>query len=97
MGLCWLLTSPPTFVRMRVSPRAFFIGKVMKLKGTQSVRVDFTEAGTIVLEQLCDITNEFVYIYLTLEQFSSVESWVFKNQEEIEYKWNSGVEDDSKA
>jgi hypothetical protein len=32
MGLCWLLTSPPTFARMRVSPRAFFIGKAMILK-----------------------------------------------------------------
>jgi len=64
----------------------------MKLKGTQSVRVDFTEAGTIVLEQLCDITNEFIYIYLTLEQFDSLETWVLRNKEEIECAWNSGVE-----
>jgi hypothetical protein len=65
----------------------------MKLKGTQSVRVDFTEAGTIVLEQLCDITNEFIYIYLTLEQFDSLETWVLRNKEEIECAWNDGVEE----
>lgn len=29
MGLCWLLTSPSTPEMVRVSPRAFFIGKAM--------------------------------------------------------------------
>jgi hypothetical protein len=65
----------------------------MKIKGTQSIRVCITEAGTIGLEQLDEIMGTFVYVYLSLEQFNSLESWVFKNKDEIESLWNGGVDD----
>jgi hypothetical protein len=95
MRLCWLLTSLPTFERMRVSPWAFFLDKAMKIKGSQSVRMGITKAGTIYLEQLCDITLEFNYVYLTLEQFDSLSTWVVENQDDINELWNGGVDDET--
>ena len=66
----------------------------MKLKGTQGVLVDYTEAGTIVLEQQCDITDEMHYVYLTLEQFRIIQDWVKLAEPNIEHAWNKGVDND---
>ena len=96
MGLCWLLTSPPTFVRMRVSPRAFFIGKSkMKLKSTDETSVEITKDGKICIYQFCKISNQPVEVHLTLEQFDSLETWILRNKDEIECAWNGGVEYDT--
>jgi len=65
----------------------------MKLKGTQSVEVDFTAAGTIVLEQFCEDMGEFVFIYITLDQFRRIQKWVIDGEVEINSAWNDGVDD----
>ena len=69
----------------------------MNLKSIKSANVDFTSEGKIVIEQWSDDFNQPVTIYLTLEQFQAIENWVFKGKEEIEFAWNSGVENEPQA
>ena len=87
-------TSLPTSLRMRVLPKAFFLGKAMdmKLKSIKSAHVDFNLQGKIVIEQWSDDFNKPVVIYLTYDQLREIEMWAFKNKEEIEAAWNDGVE-----
>jgi hypothetical protein len=84
-------TSPPTSLRMRVSPRAFSLEKAMELKGTKSVHVDFNNQGKIIIEQWSDDLNKPVTIYLTRDQLQQIDMWLFRNAEEIEAAWNDGV------
>jgi ATP-dependent helicase YprA (DUF1998 family) len=66
----------------------------MQMKSVEGLEVYITKEGKIALEQHSFEFGERVYVYLTLEQFNSLESWVFKNKDEIEAMWNGGVEDD---
>jgi hypothetical protein len=76
---------------MRASPKAFFLGKAMELKSTKSAHVSMNGQGKIVIEQWSDDLNKPVTIYLTYDQFLAIESWLFKNKDEIEAAWNDGV------
>lgn len=96
-GVLLVSTSPPTSSRMRASPKAFFLGKAMNLKGTKSAHVDFTSEGKIVIEQWSDDFNQPVTIYLTLEQLRAIDNWAFRGKDEIEAAWNDGVENESQA
>jgi hypothetical protein len=80
---------------VRIQSQAFFLEKSkMELKFTRAATVDIERDGKICIQQWCDSTNSVVEIYLTLEQFNSIESWVFKNRDEIESRWNNGAEDE---
>ena len=65
----------------------------MQMKSVEGLKAYITKEGKIALEQNSIEFGERVYVYLTLEQFNSLESWVFKNKDEIESIWNGGVED----
>jgi hypothetical protein len=82
---------------MRASPKAFFLEKAMNVKGTKSAHVDFTSEGKIIIEQWSDDFNQPVTIYLSYDQFSAIESWVFKARDEIQAQWNNGVENEPQA
>jgi len=69
----------------------------MRLKSVESVDVYITQEGKIALEQESLEFGERVYIYLTLEQFKSLDSWVFKNKDEIELAWNEGKDDETQT
>lgn len=71
--------------------------KAMELKGTESVEFFITVGGKIGIRQDAIEFGEPVCVFLTLDQFSKIEHWVFKNKDEIELAWNEGVEDDSEA
>jgi hypothetical protein len=77
---------------MRASPKAFFLGKAMNLKSTKSANVSFNNQGKIVIEQWSDDFGKPVTIYLTADQLQQIDSWAFRNKEEIEAAWNDGVE-----
>jgi len=64
----------------------------MELKATKSAHVDVNRNGKIVIEQWSDDFDQPVTIYLTLNQFESIENWVTQNRAEIELAWNEGVE-----
>ena len=73
----------------------------MKIKEIDGIEVYITINGRIALKQ-----NSIKYgcptiTFLTLNQFSLIEDWVFKNKDEIELLWNDGIEveadDDSEA
>jgi hypothetical protein len=66
----------------------------MKLKSTQTAKIDIEVDGTICIEQFSKAAEMPVEIYLTLEQFNSIANWIFKNKDEIELAWNGGVIDD---
>jgi hypothetical protein len=66
----------------------------MKLKSTQTAKINIEVDGTICLEQFSRSAEMPVEIYLTLEQFNSIANWVFKNKDEIELAWNGGVSDE---
>jgi hypothetical protein len=89
--------SLPTSERMRVSPRAFSLEKAMELKGAKSAHVDLNSQGKIVIDQWSDDLEQPVTIYLTHDQFMAIESWLFKNREDIELAWNGGVENEPQA
>ena len=63
----------------------------MELKSTKSAHVSMNGQGKIVIEQWSDDLNKPVTIYLTYDQFLAIESWLFKNKDEIEAAWNDGV------
>lgn len=69
----------------------------MKLKSTETAKIDIEVDGTICIEQFSRAAEKPVAIYLTFEQFAKIEHWVFKNKDEIELRWNEGVEDDSNS
>lgn len=69
----------------------------MKLKETKEVTVEITSTGEIVLQQYCQFLDEMVAIYLTLDQFHSIQKWVKIAEPNIEYAWNGGVEHDLKS
>jgi hypothetical protein len=96
-GVLLVSTSPPTSLRMRASPKAFFLGKAMNLKGTKSAHVEFNSEGKIVIEQWSDDLEQPVTIYLTYDQFVAIESWLFRNREDISLAWNNGVENEPQA
>jgi hypothetical protein len=81
-------------IMMRVSPRAFLLGKAMRIKSVEGLEACITKDGKIALKQDSLEYGKTVVIYLTLQQFDSLESWVFKNKDEIESTWNGGAEDD---
>ncbi len=93
-GVLLVSASPPTLEKVRIPPKAFFLGKAMdmKLKSIKSAHVDFNLQGKIVIEQWSDDFNKPVVIYLTYDQLREIEMWAFKNKEEIEAAWNDGVE-----
>ena len=91
-GVLLVSTSPPTSSRMRASPKAFFLGKAMNLKSTKSANVSFNNQGKIVIEQWSDDFGKPVTFYLTADQLQQIDSWAFRNKEEIEAAWNDGVE-----
>lgn len=66
----------------------------MELKGIEAVEVFITVGGKIGIRQDAIEFGEPVCIFLTLDQFSRIENWVFKNKDEIELAWNEGVEDE---
>jgi hypothetical protein len=67
----------------------------MQLKSTKAVTVNVDSDGKICIQQYYEVTDSIVAIYLTPEQFNSIESWVFKNRDEIELNWNNGVNDET--
>ena len=69
----------------------------MELKGTEAVEVFITVGGKIGIRQDAIEFGEPVCVFITLDQFATIENWVFKNKDEIDLAWNNGVEDDSKA
>lgn len=66
----------------------------MELKNTKAVTVGIDPDGKICIQQYCEDIGSVVEIYLTPEQLNSIESWAFKNRDEIELKWNNGVVDE---
>ena len=69
----------------------------MKLKKVEGLHIYQTVDGRIAISQDSFEYGKRVDVFLTLEQFNSLESWVFKNKDEIEADWNGGVEDEPKA
>jgi hypothetical protein len=71
----------------------------MKLKEVDGVEVYITANGRIALKQDSIEYGQPTVTFLTLNQFSVIEDWVFKNRDEIDLLWNDGieVEDDSEA
>ena len=69
----------------------------MKLKSTDSVNVEIAKDGKIFIQQFFDSTHNVSEIYLTPEQFKSIENWVFKNRDEIESTSYGGVENDNES
>ena len=69
----------------------------MELKGIEAVEVFITTNGKIAIRQDCIEYGEPVCIFISKEQFSQIENWVFKNKEEIELAWNDGVQNDSNS
>jgi len=66
----------------------------MRMKSVDSLEAYITTDGRIALEQKSIELGKYVYIYLTIEQFNSLERWIFNNKDKIESKWNGGMEDD---
>jgi hypothetical protein len=66
----------------------------MELKGIAPVEVFTTNGGRIEIKQNSIEFGKPVSIFITLDQFSKIEHWVFKNKDEIELAWNEGVEDE---
>lgn len=71
----------------------------MKLKEVDGVEVYITNNGRIALKQDSIEYGQPTVTFLTLNQFSVIEDWVFRNRDEIDLLWNDGieVEDDSEA
>ncbi len=69
----------------------------MELKAIKATSVTITTDGKINIEQWSNLLERPVEIQLTLEQFNNIETFVFKNKDEIELAWNEGVEDDSNS
>ena len=69
----------------------------MELKGIEPVEVFITNGGKIAIKQEAIEFGEPVVIFLSVDQFEKIEHWVFKNKDEIELRWNEGVEDDSNS
>lgn len=63
----------------------------MKLKEIDAVEVDITVYGKIILRQT---TSEENFVYLTLDQFRSIQKWVDESIGAITYLWNDGVVDE---
>jgi hypothetical protein len=63
----------------------------MKLKEIDAVEVGITVYGKIILRQT---TSEENFVYLTLDQFRSIQKWVDENIGAITYLWNDGVVDE---
>lgn len=64
----------------------------MKFKTVQGFFVYMSDDGTIGIEQYSREFGKHIHVYLTLEQFDKLETWVLRNKEEIELAWNDGVE-----
>jgi hypothetical protein len=75
----------------------FLLEKQMELKGIEPVEVFITNGGKIAIKQEAIEFGEPVVIFLSVDQFEKIEHWVFKNKDEIELRWNEGVEDDSNS
>lgn len=60
----------------------------MKLKDIDAVEVGISVNGKIILNQTSSEEN---FIYLTLDQFSQIATWVVNHVEEIEELWNGGI------
>ena len=69
----------------------------MELKGNESVEVFITNGGRIAIKQDSIEYGEPVCIFITRDQFSKIENWVFKNKDQIELLWNEGVENDTNS
>jgi hypothetical protein len=66
----------------------------MELKGIEAVEVFMTVGGKIGIRQDAIEFGEPVCVFITLDQFSKIEHWVFQNKDEIELTWNDGVENE---
>ena len=64
----------------------------MIFKGTPSTAIGITTDGSIYLEQYSTEFGKLVKVYITLDQFNNLETWVLRNKEEIEIAWNEGIE-----
>lgn len=69
----------------------------MELKGIEAATVRISTSGNICIEQYSHSMGAPVEIYLTLQQFNNIETFVFKNRDDIELLWNEGVENDSNS
>ena len=69
----------------------------MKLKQSDYTVLQITEIGKISITQWSEENNDFVSIFLTLDQFHEIDGYIFKNRDEIQLKWNEGVQDDSNS
>jgi hypothetical protein len=65
----------------------------MKFKDIEGFFVYPTESGKIAIKQYSFAHEMNVEIYLTLDQFDKLETWVLRNKEEIQCAWNDGVEE----
>ena len=71
----------------------------MKLKEVDGIEVYITNNGRIALKQDSIEYGQPTVTFITLNQFSVIEDWVFRNRDEIDLLWNDGieVEDDSET
>jgi hypothetical protein len=65
----------------------------MEFKNVEGFFVYPTESGKIAIKQYSHELRVNVEIYITLDQFNKLETWVLRNQDEIECAWNDGVEE----
>jgi hypothetical protein len=65
----------------------------MKFKDVEGFHVYATQGGKIAIVQNSFEFGRDVHVFLTLEQFDKLETWVLRNKEEIELAWNDGVEE----
>jgi hypothetical protein len=65
----------------------------MKFKDIEGFHVYATQGGKIAIVQNSFEFGRDVHVFLTLEQFDKLETWVLRNKEEIECAWNDGVEE----
>ena len=67
---------------------------MLKFKSIEGFSAFINKEGKIAIEQDSYEFAKPVHVYLTMEQFETLEHWVYKNIAEIELTWNEGVEDE---
>ena len=67
---------------------------MLKFKSVEGFSAFINKEGKIAIEQYSYEFGKPVYVFLTMEQFETIEHWVYKNQAGIELTWNDGVEDE---
>lgn len=64
----------------------------MKLKHTLGVEFSVTGEGFICLKQYSGEIQRNIYLYITLDQFQQMHTWVHSNEGYINEIWNNGID-----